>query len=68
MDVAVVIAVVVVESTIPYRDNGVNEPQHKHTPSSVCVCWSGQGCISQSEVLVWLVFIFRRCSMFSLKN
>ncbi len=35
MDVAVLIAVVVVVSTIPYRDNGVNEPHISTTAHSI---------------------------------
>lgn len=61
MDVAVVIAVVVVVSTIPYRDNGVNEPHISttaHSILSLCVCVLVRGCISQCEGLVLLVFVF----------
>lgn len=47
MDVAVVIAVVVVVSTIPYRDNGVNEPHTSTTAHSIlCVCLCVLVCVN----------------------
>lgn len=57
MDVAAAVAVLVVVSTIPYRDNGVNEPHISTTAHSILSVLV-RGCISQCEGLVLLVFVF----------
>lgn len=64
MDAAAVVAALVVACTIPYRDNGVNEPHTSSTAHSIlllCVRVSVRtlvrGCISRREGLLLLVFL-----------
>lgn len=62
MDAAAVVAALVVVGTIPYRDNGVNEPHTSSTAHSillrvrVSVRTLVRGCISRREGLLLLVF------------